>query len=128
MKRLVTALVVTAMPLAGAAEDRRPFDPPDPLHIEQRPGEQPFAIIHFTNFEGTRTERRTVETEHGSVVVRIIMTPNRSGSLIGAGRTICCDDELHVIDVPSGVIADPWSSTVPEGEDGQIELYLYQGV
>lgn len=127
MRRFFAAIVVAVMPLAGAAGDRRPFDPPRPLHIERRPGEQPFAIIHFTNFEGTHTDAHTVETEHGSVVVQIIMTPNQSGSLIGGAAVVCCDDELHVIDAPAGVIADPWSSKVPEGEDGRINLYRYLG-
>lgn len=81
------------------------------------------AIIHFDNIrKGGGVRGYTIETSHGPIVLRHIITPN-----VPVG-TECCADTLEVIDHPAGTVAIPPGIELGEGLKADIVIREWEGM
>lgn len=77
-----------------------------------------FAVVVIENRLGTYNRDETLATDHGAVVVNY--------TTVG-GHQPGDDDQVSVVSLPDGVMADPMHIALPDGDTGRICLLEWIG-
>jgi hypothetical protein len=77
-----------------------------------------FAVVVIENRLGVYNRDETLETDHGPVVLHYHTV---------RGHQPGDDDEIAVVSLPDGVMADPMQMDLPDGDTGRICLMEWLG-
>lgn len=78
-----------------------------------------FAVVVIANTAGTYNQAETLETVHGPVVLYY--------KTIG-GHNATDGDEVSVLELPPGVVAEPSFMELPDGDTGYVCLMEFVGM
>lgn len=119
MKNLAALLWATmlAMP-ALAYDDYETIDTRPRMNLLPAEGAC-FAIVKIDNLYGAYNEDEQLQTAHGTIVLRYTTVGDHAPG---------DDDEVSVVDLPTGVRAEPMELTIPDGDSGYVCLLEYLGL
>ena len=122
---LATSLVATmiATPAASQPFPRELLKPEITIEVHGLL-KSPYATITFTNsiYGYPGAHEITLSTPEGDIVLEHFVTPNTFGSVA------CCEDRLRVLHKPDSLIAKPGEIGLEEQANGEIHLYLFNGM
>ncbi len=110
----IAALLALVLLTVARAE---PFGAPSRMSLEG-PTAHCFAVVAIENRVGVYHRDETLETDHGPVVVNY--------TTVG-GHKPGDDDQVSVVSLPDGVMADPMHIALPDGDTGRICLMEWIG-
>lgn len=108
VKAVACSAALIAIP-ASAQEPRMSLDGPSGMC---------FAVVVIENRLGAYNRDETLQTEHGPVVLHYHTV---------RGHQPGDDDEITVVSLPDGVMADPMQMALPDGQTGRVCLMEWLG-
>jgi len=110
------ALVLLIIALSNPSQGE-PFGAPGRMSLDG-PVDHCFAVVVIENRVGVYHRDEVLETEHGAVLVHY--------ATVG-GYKPGDDDQIDVVSLPDGVMADPMHIDLPDGDTGRICLMEWVG-